>query len=63
MILSSLFNNRKAANGRKAVDQQIEEIKNEIESGSAVVVQRLSNVQKQIRRSKKTIVLEIGSAD
>lgn len=59
MVLDKIFNRKSKSGNLKVVDEKIEEIKNDIASGSADVILRLSDVQEKLRRSKKTLVVEV----
>ncbi len=59
MMFKKLFKRNSNSSDTSVVDGRIEGIKKDIEVGSAEVIQKLSSVQKQLRKSKKTLVIGV----
>ena len=59
MMFEKLFKRKSNASGIGVINDKIEGIKGDIDAGSADVIQKLSLVQKQLRKSKRTLVIEV----
>ena len=63
LVFDKLLRRNGNPGNAEIINGKIEEIKNDIGDGSADVIRKLTEIQKQLRRSKKTLVLEVGTVE
>lgn len=61
MILDRICGRKRNRSNVEIINKEIEGIKEDIRNGSGEAIEKLTWVQDQLRRSKKTLVLEVSN--